>query len=101
MSHTFEISCVIMVHVHVVLFNGDVMLSIMQDISYYCCTEISGEQSNIVSSLSPLFSKETGKRSTYWTMYVCTYVYSHRLIIILLLCMYVIIIHACTCILQA
>lgn len=32
----------------------------MQDISYYCCIEVCGDQNDIMLSLSSLFSPETG-----------------------------------------
>ncbi len=32
----------------------------MQDISYYCCIEVCGDQNDIISSFNSLFSPETG-----------------------------------------
>lgn len=34
---------------------------IAQDISYYCCVEVSGKQGDVISSVSPLFSSDTGE----------------------------------------
>ena len=45
--------------------------NVMQDISYYCCIEVCGEHSNIISSLSPLFSPETGTFTYRSLMFIC------------------------------
>lgn len=38
----------------------------MQDISYYCCIELQGEEDTLLTALSQLTSKETGEGCYYF-----------------------------------
>ena len=37
------------------------MIALMQDISYYCCNEVEGEQEAIIASVSGLFHVDAGE----------------------------------------
>lgn len=47
----------------------------MQDLSYYCCIELQGEEEKLLASLSRLTSKEAGKIVTFTPLRVHTLFY--------------------------
>lgn len=47
----------------------------MQDLSYYCCIELQGEEEKLLASLSHLTSKEAGKIVTFTPLRVHTLFY--------------------------
>lgn len=43
-----------------------------QDLSYYCCIELQGEEDHLLASLSQLTSKEAGENSPFNnSAYIC------------------------------
>lgn len=48
----------------------------VQDLSYYCCIELQGEEEKLLASLSRLTSKEAGKMATFTSLHAgCFYVF--------------------------